>query len=283
MPFGYIGPLFSAELCEYNNQKTMDLKNSTILLTGGTSGIGLEFVRQLSEQGVADIIITGRDSSKLQQAKQMFSDVHTVQSDVSNPVEIERLYQEVTRKFPALNIIINNAGIMRNLNLRDTQMDMEYLTGEIDTNLSGTIRMVHQFLPHLEKQASAAIINVSSGLAFIPFPLSPVYSASKAGIHAYTQVLRLQLKKTNVKVFEVAPPSTETPLQNAFSHIDMGSSAPMMKVDKMVAEAIRGIQKDKLEILPGMSKAMKLMGRIGPRFFLNFMDKTVEKAINKSK
>jgi uncharacterized oxidoreductase len=261
----------------------MKLESSTILITGGTSGIGLEFIKQLNRQGVANIIITGRNNSKLELIKKEFPNVYAIQSDVSHPEQIRQLYHDVVLKFPALNIIINNAGIMRNLDLQDTSMDLENITLEIDTNLSGTIRMVHQFLPHLKAQSSAAIVNVSSGLAFVPFPLSPVYSATKAGIHAYTQILRLQLKKTNIKVFEVAPPSTETPLQNAFSHIDMGSSSPIMKVDKMVAEAIRGILNDKTEILPGMSKMLKLMSRVAPKFAVNLMDKTIEKAKNRSK
>ncbi|MEJ7559310.1 MAG: SDR family NAD(P)-dependent oxidoreductase [Pedobacter sp.] len=261
----------------------MKLQSSTILITGGTSGIGLEFLKQLNQLGAANIIITGRDSTKLDLIKKLFPSVHTLQSDVSDVMQIEQLYQEVTQKFPSLNIIINNAGIMRNLDLQDISVSLDNISEEIDTNLSGTIRMVHQFLPHLTKQPSAAIVNISSGLAFIPFPLSPIYSAAKAGIHAYTQVLRLQLKKTNVKVFEVAPPSTETPLQNAFSDIDLGSSAPIMKVDKMVSEAIEGILKDKFEILPGMSKTIKLMGRIAPKFFVTLMDKTIEKAKSKAK
>jgi uncharacterized oxidoreductase len=259
----------------------MKLENSTILITGGTSGIGLEFIKQLSLQGAANIIITGRDSAKLDVIKRQYPKINTFQSDVSDAGQIEQLFKEVTQKFPALNMIINNAGIMRNLDLQDTTISLDSITQEIDTNLSGTIRMVHQFLPHLKTQPAAAIVNVSSGLAFVPFPISPVYSAAKAGVHAYTQVLRLQLKATNVKIFEVAPPSTETPLQDAFSHIDMGSSAPIMKVDKMVTEAIRGILKDKTEILPGMAKMLKIMGRIAPAFAMNMMDKTIEKGKKK--
>ena len=256
----------------------MKLKNSTILITGGTSGIGLEFIKQLSLQGAANIIITGRDGARLEAINKQYPNVYTVQSDVSDAAQIKQLFEEVSQKFPALNVIINNAGIMRNLDLQDSSITLDSITQEINTNLSGTIRMVHQFLPHLKTQPAAAIVNISSGLAFVPFPLSPVYSAAKAGVHAYTQVLRLQLKATNVKVFEVAPPSTETPLQNAFSDIDLESSAPMMKVDKMVNEAIRGILKDKMEILPGMAKMLKIMGRIGPAFAVNMMDKTIEKA-----
>jgi len=259
----------------------MKLQNSTILITGGTSGIGLEFVKQLNQQGAANIIITGRDSARVEAIKKQYPKIYTVQSDVSDAGQIEQLFKEVTQKFPALNIIINNAGIMRNLDLQDTTISLDSITKEIDTNLSGTIRMIHRFLPHLKTQPAAAIVNISSGLAFVPFPISPVYSAAKAGVHAYTQVLRLQLKATNVKVFEVAPPSTETPLQDAFSNIDLERSAPMMKVDKMVTEAIQGILKDKTEILPGMAKMLKIMGRIAPAFAMKMMDKTIEKAKRK--
>ncbi|MCH7408148.1 SDR family NAD(P)-dependent oxidoreductase [Belliella sp. DSM 111904] len=259
----------------------MELNNSTILITGGTSGIGLEFVKQLTEKG-ANIIITGRSLDRLKETKKKFPKVHIFQSDVSIPQDIEQLYKSVTQQFPELNIIINNAGIMRNLNLRDTSIVLENITQEIETNLSGVIRVNHQFLPHLKTKTSAAIVNISSGLAFLPFPLSPVYSATKSGVHAYSKVLRLQLKKTNVKVFEIAPPLTETTLMNAFTNdIDKESAGPAMKVEKMVAIAIKGITNDKLEIKPGMSKALYFMGRIAPKFFLNLMDKTLEKAKRK--
>jgi uncharacterized oxidoreductase len=259
----------------------MELKNSTILITGGTSGIGLEFVKQLTEQG-AIIIVTGRNPDALNETKKKFPKVHTFQSDVSKPHDIEQLCTNVTKQFPDLNIVINNAGIMRNISLQDTSMDLENVTQEIETNLSGVIRMNHQFIPHLKTKKSAAIVNVSSGLAFLPFPLSPVYSATKSGIHAYSQVLRLQLKNTNVKVFELAPPLTDTSLMNAFTNdIDKDSAGSAMKVEKMVSVAINGLLKDKFEIKPGMSKALYFMGRIAPKFFLNFMHTTLEKAKKK--
>jgi uncharacterized oxidoreductase len=253
----------------------MELKNSTILITGGTSGIGLEFVKQLIPLGAAKIIVTGRDMAKLEQVKKQFPQVIAIESDVSDPEDIEQLYTQVVQQYPEMNILINNAGIMRNLDLQDTSMDLTNITREIDTNLSGTVRMVHQFLPHLKTKEKSAIINISSGLAFIPFPAAPVYSATKFGIHAYTQVLRLQLKSTNVKVFELAPPGTDTPLLDDFSGI-MDSSRNM-KVDKMVRIAIRGILKDKKEIKPGVAKVLKFMGRLAPDLFLNLLNKSIAK------
>lgn len=253
----------------------MELKNSTILITGGTSGIGLEFVKQLIEQR-ADIIITGRNLDTLNATKKQFPEVHTFQRDVSKPQDIERLYKDVMQQFPQLNIIINNAGIMRNMDLQYTSMSLHNITKEIDINLSGTIRMVHQFLPHLKIQKSSAIVNVSSSLAFVPYPISPVYSAAKAGVRAYTRVLRLQLKKTNMKVFELAPPGTETPLMNNFrKEVD---SKQNMKVDKMVSIAIKGILNNKFEIRPGLSNTLKLLSRIAPDTIMNFVNKRIEKA-----
>jgi len=259
----------------------MELKNSNILITGGSSGIGLEFVKQLSQLG-ASIIVTGRSQEKLNQLKAQFPKAAIIKNDVGNPVDIEALSKQVIQQFPQLNIIINNAGIMRDVDLLNPKYDYESIADEIEINLSGTIRMVHQFLPHLKTKRSAAIINVSSGLAFVPFPISPVYSASKAGVHAYTKVLRLQLKNTNVKVFEVAPPGTDTPLQNEFDSIADGSQQ-YMKADKMVGIAIQGILNDRFEIRPGMANTLKIMSRIAPNFILNQINNSLEKAKAKSK
>ncbi|MGF7080967.1 SDR family oxidoreductase [Mucilaginibacter sp. UYCu711] len=254
----------------------MKLKNSTILITGGSSGIGLELIKQLNEEGVNTIITTGRDASRLEQAKSQFPQLHTFQSDVSDTLAISQLYRDIIKQFPQLNIIINNAGVMRDLDLLTTKLDANEITAEIDINLSGSIKMVQTFLPHLVNQKEAAIINVSSGLAFVPFPASPVYSAAKAGLHAYTRILRIQLKQTNIKVFELAPPSTETPLLDAFT--GLVDSSQNMAVDKMVNIAIKGILNDTMEIKPGASKILKLMSRLAPEFILNFLDKTLQKA-----
>lgn len=254
----------------------MELKNSTVLITGGSSGIGLELAGQLIAQQAKAIIITGRNSARLEQVKKQFPQVHTFQSDVSDTGAITQLFIDVTRQFPELNIIINNAGIMRNLDLLATDLSIDEITSEIDISLSGSIKMVQAFLPHLLQKKEAAIVNVSSGLAFIPFPISPVYSAAKAGLHAYTRILRLQLKQTSIKVFELAPPATETPLFDAFDGLT--NPGQNMGVNKMVKIAIKGILNDTYEIKPGVAKVLKLMSRIAPETVLNFLEKTLQKA-----
>jgi len=240
----------------------MNISNNTILITGGTSGIGLELATQLLALGNM-VVITGRDPAKLDRIKRELPLLHVIQSDVSDPTAIASLYERVSREYPALNILINNAGVMRKINLQDKGSDLENISREIETNLVGPVRMVKQFLPLLKAQPRAAIVNVSSGLAFTPFPISPVYGATKAGLHSFTQSLRVQLKNTSVKVFELAPPSTQTPLQNGFDPSDTNLS-PMMNVKKLVRQAIRGFQKDHLEILPGLSRILRLVSRIAP-------------------
>lgn len=243
----------------------MDLKSSTVLITGGTSGIGLELVKQLTAEG-ATVIVTGRNLDALSETKKRFPHVHIFQSDVSKPQDIEELYKKVSLQFAHLNILINNAGLMRLIDLQDPSPDLENINREIATNLSGTVQMVHQFLPHLLKQKSAAIVNVSSGIAFMPYSIAPVYSATKAGVRAYTQALRLQLEDTNVKVFEMIPPGVNTNLQNDWDI----KPAPgmMMNVDDMVKIVISGLKKDKRELRPLMIGVIKAMSRIAPGLLL---------------
>ena len=123
---------------------------------------------------------------------------------MSDPAAIAALYAQVVAEFPALDTLINNAGIMRNLNLNDDR-DLSDVTREIEINLNGPIRMVQQFLPHLKTRPGALIVNVSSGLAFVPMLAAPVYSATKAAMHSYSQSLRGQLEGTGVTVVELAP------------------------------------------------------------------------------
>ena len=255
----------------------MNISNQTLLITGGASGIGLEFVKQLLPLNNT-ILITGRDQSKLDKAKKQFPKVYTYQSDVSDPAAIKTLFERVTKEHPELSILINNAGIMKSINLHDKNADLVELTKEIDINLAGPIRMTQVFLPHLKSKNSAAIVNVSSGLAFVPLPISPVYCSTKAALHSYTQSLRVQLKNTNIKVFELAPPATQTDLLGDFAEQDM-KGITVMKVEAMVAFAIKGLQSNVLEIRPGQSNQLKFMSRLAPQFILNQMSKPVERML----
>jgi uncharacterized oxidoreductase len=241
----------------------MKLSQRTILITGGTSGIGLELARQLLQRGNT-VVVTGRDQARLAAASLALPGLHTIQSDVSDPAAIAALHGRVLAQFPALDTLINNAGIMRNLNLHQAR-DLEDLTREIEINLSGPVRMVQQFLPHLKTCPAALIVNVSSGLAFIPYSISPVYSATKAALHSYTQSLRRQLQGTGVSVVELAPPPTETPLlRGEFERETRGQKAMDVKV--LVGQALSGIEAGRTEIRPGISNVLSTMSRVAPHF-----------------
>jgi len=248
----------------------MRLQQRTVLISGGTSGIGLELAKELHGRGNA-VIVTGRDQEKLDAAKRALPGVHAFMSDVSDPRAIATLYDSVLAHFPALDTLINNAGVMRNLNL-NKHRDLLDVTREIDINLSGPIRMIQQFLPHLKTRRGALIINVSSGLAFVPLPISPVYSATKAALHSFTQSLRAQLDGTGVSVIELAPPAVETALFRGEFAEEMRREKGM-DVKVLVRKAIAGIEAGELEIRPGLSNVLKIMSRFAPQFIFNQMAK----------
>jgi uncharacterized oxidoreductase len=248
----------------------MKLQSRTILITGGTSGIGLELAKQLHERSNT-VIVTGRNQERLDATRRMLPGVHTFKSDVSDPSAITALHASVLAQFPALDTLINNAGIMRNLNLNQAR-DLQDVTREIEINCSGPVRMVQQFLPHLKVRKGALIVNISSGLAFIPLPISPVYCATKAAIHSFTQSLRVQLDGTGVTVIELAPPGVETPLfRGEFAEEMKGQKGMDVKV--LAGKAIAGIEAGKLEIRPGLSNVLKIMSRIAPEFMFDQMAK----------
>lgn len=254
----------------------MELSGNTILITGGTSGIGLELALRLLDLGNT-VIITGRDQAKLDQTRLKFPKVHTFQSDVRDPAAIAALYEKVTQQFPDLNFLVNNAGEMRRLDLRDPALEVYDIAREIDINLSGPIRMVQQFLPWLRTRKNAAIMNVTSGIAFIPFPLSPIYSATKAGLRAYTRTLRVQLKRDHIKVFELAAPGVNTPLNDKFQG-DVNPRA-FMETGKLVSQTIKGLKNDDFEILPGLAKVFKFMSRFAPGLIFRQISKMAEKSL----
>ena len=248
----------------------MKLTGRTVLITGGTSGIGQEMAKQLLRRGNT-VIVTGRDLSKLDATSRALPDAHVIPSDVSDPAAVVNLYESVTSRFPALDTLINNAGIMRNLDL-NLPRDLQDISREIEINLCGPIRMVQQFLPHLKTRDGALIVNVSSGLAFVPLPIAPIYCATKAALHSYTQSLRMQLAGTGVTAVELAPPGTETPLlRGEFAQEMRGQKA--MDVVVLVERAIAGVEAGRLEIRPGLANVLKAMSRLAPDFMLRQLTK----------
>jgi uncharacterized oxidoreductase len=256
----------------------MELKHNTILITGGTSGFGYEFAKRLLDLGNT-VIITGRDGARLDQTKLKLPGVHTFKSDVSDPEQIIALYNQVIEQFPDLDMLINNAGEMRRIILHDASMSLQDITREVEINLMGPIRMVQQFLPQLKKQQSAAILNVTSGIALAPFPISPIYGATKAGLRSYTKSLRVQLKHTHVKVFELVAPGAKTTLSDKFTNEENFDEKMLMDPVKLIDDAIKGLQKDNYEIYPGIAKIFHVASRLAPGFLLKQTGKVGAKSM----
>ncbi len=249
----------------------MKLNNKTILITGGTSGMGLELAKQLLERGNT-VIITGRSEEKLESAKRALPGVHTIKSDAGDPAAITALRDHVLAEFPALDTLINNAGIMRVQKFNQDQ-EIEDVTREIEVCFSGPVRMIQQFLPHLKTRKEALLINVSSGSALVPFPISPVYSAAKAALHSFTQSLRVQMEGTNVTVIELIPPGVETPLFRSDEFAKEMKVPKGMDVGVFARQALAGIEAGKLEVRPGLANVLKIMSRVAPGFMLTQMGK----------
>lgn len=254
----------------------MNLRHQTILLTGGTSGLGYEFAAQLLALGNT-VLLTGRDPAKLAQVRQQLPGVHTFQSDVSDPAAIAQLYEQVTTQFPQLSILINNAGQMRKLDLLASAQQVPDLTRELDVNLAGPMRMVQQFLPHLLRQPAAAILNVTSGLALTPYPLAPVYGASKSGLRSYTKALRVQLQGTPVQVFELVAPAAKTPLSTPFAS-DVAEK-DLMAPRPLIAQTLRAMQANQWEVYPGLAKMLRLLSRVAPGLLLRQLSKGVRESL----
>jgi uncharacterized oxidoreductase len=191
----------------------MNLTGNTILITGGGSGIGRGLAEEFHKLG-NQVIIAGRRRQALDETTAANPGMKSIPFDVESPAAIRAFAARAVAEFPALNVLINNAGIMRPENLLDQQSDLADAEATVSTNLLGPIRLTAALLPHLQKQTRAAIVNVSSGLAFVPLALTPTYCATKAAIHSYTQSLRYQLRGTAVEVIEIIPPKVATSLMN---------------------------------------------------------------------
>jgi uncharacterized oxidoreductase len=197
----------------------MKLTDNTILITGGGSGIG----RGLAEAFHAldnKVIIAGRRKSVLEETTDANPGMASVTLDITNAAAIRAFLAEVTEFHPTLNVLINNAGISRLEYLKDNPDDSTKAEEIITTNLLGPIRLTTALLPHLQKQPRSTIINVTSGLAFVPLPAGPTYSATKAAMHAYTEALRFQFKDTPVEFLEIIPPYVQTELGGAAQAAD---------------------------------------------------------------
>lgn len=244
----------------------MNLQNKRILITGGGSGIGLAIAKKLVQHG-ALVTIAGRNEAKLQTAQRSNPKLDYAVCDVTNDEQIAALVQTFESKNEPIDMLINNAGVFESIDYSKDSPSMDKQAREIDIDLIGPIRMVHHFLPMLKKRVSSAIVNVSSGLAFVPLTQAPVYSATKAGLHAWTRSLRYQIGEGSLKIFELMPPLVNTEMVKEFE------GQKMMEPDALADALVKGLLRDEYEITPGQSSQLKMMSRVAPNFIFKAVNK----------
>jgi uncharacterized oxidoreductase len=238
----------------------MKLTGRTILITGGSAGIGLAFALKFLELG-NEVIVTGRRQSVLNQVKSKYPKLHTIQSDVADPAQIAALAARVKSDFPKLDVLMNNAGILLYKNLKFPAADLTGLMAEMNVNVGGVIGTTSALIDVLTRN-KGTVINVSSGLAFVPLPAAPIYSATKAAIHSYTQSLRFQLEETGVEVIELMPPAVKTDMTTELAE----GGGTVISTDELVKQSFSLLKVGTLEIRPGQSKQLAFMRRVAPDF-----------------
>lgn len=197
----------------------MNISGNTILITGGTSGIGRALAEAFHGEG-NQVIVTGRRRNLLGEVTGANPGMKAAVLDVQDRDAIGRFAKAVQQDFPSLNVLINNAGIMKPENLNDANHDFAVVESTVETNLLAPIRLTTSLLPLLKRQPQAAVMTVSSGLAFVPMALTATYCATKAAIHSWTQSLRYQLRDTKVQVMELIPPYVQTELMGEHQAAD---------------------------------------------------------------
>lgn len=238
----------------------MQLKGKTVLITGGTAGIGLEAAKQFLANG-AKVIITGRNQAKLDAAKKLYPALTAIKSDVADADNAQVLFEQV-KELGGVDILYNNAGVMSGpLNLgAANDKHFEAAENEININYLGVIRMNNLFMEMLKSKKEGAIINTSSILSYVPLLLGPTYSASKAAVRFYTESLRehLRILDSKVKVFELLPPLVATDMAE-------GLDAKAITPEQLVSALMAGIKKDKFTIRVGATKLIYILNRLFPR------------------
>lgn len=234
----------------------MNLSGNTILITGGGSGIGLALAERFIKGG-NQVIICGRRENTLQKAKEKSPGIIIRICDLTIESERIALFDWVIANYPEVNVLVNNAGIQQRFNVlkADGKYNWSYFSKEITANLEAPIHLSMLFAPFFAKKGEAAIINVTSGLAFTPLAIAPIYSASKAALHSFTMSLRYQLSATSIEVIEVAPPAVNTDLAGTGLHMH---GEP---IDAFADGIFKGLEEGKMEIGYGTSVNRLRMSR----------------------
>ena len=229
----------------------MKLTGNTIFITGGGSGIGRGLAEALHAKG-NQVIISGRRKSALDETTKANPGMESVELDVDDPANIAAVAEDLIARFPKLNVLINNAGIMSEDGVEEV-IDDAQVTGVVTTNLLGPIRVTSALIEQMKKQDSSYVIYVTSGLAFTPLATNATYCATKAGIHSFALSQRYLLKDTSVKVLELAPPYVQTELGGERQKNDPRA----MPLDEFIAETVKVLGTDSDEVLTERVKMLR--------------------------
>jgi uncharacterized oxidoreductase len=247
----------------------MKTSGNTILITGGATGIGLALAEAFLQVG-NEVLVCGRRAEKLDEARRFLPALHTFECDVAKAGSRLALFDYATGQFPSLNVLVNNAGIQKRLDLRAGAGALSGFEDEIETNLTAPIHLSALFFPHLARQPEAAILNISSGLGFIPLAFMPVYCATKAALHSYSLSLRRQLRDTPVRVFEIIPPTTDTELDHG-ARSQHGGERGILPAE--VAQAtLQALAADQYEQAVGQAEGLRMGARTQPEEFFKRMN-----------
>ncbi len=249
----------------------MKLADKTVLVTGGGSGIGAEIAARFAGMGNS-VIICGRDKTKLATAAARMG-VQAIQCDVADPDQCRAMVDKIATDHDRLDILVNCAGVMLGYDFAEDPATHSKVQTEIEINAIAPLRLTHVALPQLKISPEAAVVFVSSGLAYSPYAGTPVYSGTKALIHHSAMALRHQFKKHGIKVFELLPPVTDTPMAHGANTGGFKKSP----VSDVVDELIKGMERDRYEIAAGASKLLRIMSRLAPGFLFDQMTKAFEK------
>jgi len=241
----------------FQESKAMKMTGNTIFITGGGSGIGRGLAEALHQLG-NQVIISGRRAALLAEVTVANPGMKSVELDVEDPKSIAAVAKGLIAEHPKLNVLINNAGIMK-MDTPAAVLDDSVLTSTITTNLLGPIRLTSAFVEHLKKQPAAAVMYTTSGLAFTPMAMFSVYCSTKAALHSYILSQRYALKETSVKVLEVAPPYVQTELTGSHQLADPRA----MPLKDYIAETIALLATDADEIL--VKNVLPLRNNAGPK------------------
>ena len=235
----------------------MELTGNTILITGGTSGLGLGFAEEFLSLG-NKVIICGRREERLAKIKEKHPQIITYRCDVTDSIQRVEMCRWILEKHPETNVLINNAGVQYFEDFTK-EINLEKISAQIETNITAPIHLISLFAKHLSGKADATIINITSGLAFAPLAMMPVYCASKAAFHSLSLTIRHQFKNTSVKVIEVAPPAVETEL-GSDSRQDKSQSHYGITVSEFITETMEALKNNVIEATIGNAKNLRLKG-----------------------